>query len=180
MNIYQDNDNIPENYDDQGYDFLKDADELLKFGDETSTFRSIVAETTKMTGFSSNANENHYTTTAKAMRMYMNTPIAYTNGQELPRLIKADKWSSRSYLTDSDQQPTTIKIPIPIDGAFDESNYPQISATSLKRVKEAIAQGKKSDRMPKCIIIKIEQIRRTSSRLGTFSGEDIVPFLTLY
>ncbi|KAJ3133964.1 hypothetical protein HK100_003954 [Physocladia obscura] len=172
MDIDQNKDNIPENYDDQICDFFKDdADELLKFGDEAGTFRSIVAETTKMTGFGSNSHRIHYKTTTKATRKHMDTPIAYTNEQELPHLIKAEKCSSRSYLTDSDQQPTTITIPIPKDGTFDELNYPQISAASLKRVKEAIAEGKKSGRMPKCIVVKREEIRRTSSRKGEISGD---------
>ncbi|KAJ3133963.1 hypothetical protein HK100_003953 [Physocladia obscura] len=56
------------------------------------------------------------------------------------------------------EETTMITIQIPKNGAFQESDYPQISAVGLKSVKEAIAQGKKSGRMPKYITVKRERM----------------------
>ncbi|KAJ3123010.1 hypothetical protein HK100_011751 [Physocladia obscura] len=56
------------------------------------------------------------------------------------------------------EETTMIRIQIPKDGAFEESDYPQISAASLKSVKEAIKEGKKSGRMPKSITVKRERV----------------------
>ncbi|KAJ3212217.1 hypothetical protein HDU82_003188 [Entophlyctis luteolus] len=60
----------------------------------------------------------------------------------------------------------TISIHIPKDGTFDESDYPQLSSASLKRVQDAITLGKKSGRMPKSIIVKRERVRRVVRKGG--------------